>query len=456
MQIEKNKEYIVDIIDNGFQGEGIAKIDGFTIFIPNAIKGEKIRILIVKVLASHAFGKIIEIIKKSEYREDSDCKTYKRCGGCSLRHVKYSETLKIKQNAVQSLVNKTLENKIIVEETVGMDIPYHYRNKAQYPVGLNKEGKPVMGVFANRTHEIIPIETCYIQNKQSEEIAKYIFNFLINHKIKLYDEKSGKGLVRHIVTKIGIKTNEVMCIIVINGNELPYEDILVDELINKFGNIKSIVKNINTKNTNVILGAESINLYGDGYIKDILGDFTFKISPMSFYQVNPVQAEKLYDLGVKMADIGKNDIVFDLYCGIGTISLFMSKFAKEVYGVEIVEEAIIAAKENAYINNVTNTKFIAGDVEKILDDLINVKKVIPDIIMLDPPRKGLDNTSIENIRKVRPKKVVYISCNPATLVRDLAKLEDIYMVKSIKPVDMFPFTSHVECCSVLELIENPF
>ncbi len=456
MQIEKNKEYIVDIIDNGFQGEGIAKIDGFTIFIPNAIKGEKIRILIVKVLASHAFGKIIEIIKKSEYREDSDCKTYKRCGGCSLRHVKYSETLKIKQNAVQSLVNKTLENKIIVEETVGMDIPYHYRNKAQYPVGLNKEGKPVMGVFANRTHEIIPIETCYIQNKQSEEIAKYIFNFLINHKIKLYDEKSGKGLVRHIVTKIGIKTNEVMCIIVINGNELPYEDILVDELIHKFGNIKSIVKNINTKNTNVILGAESINLYGDGYIKDILGDFTFKISPMSFYQVNPVQAEKLYDLGVKMADIGKNDIVFDLYCGIGTISLFMSKFAKEVYGVEIVEEAIIAAKENAYINNVTNTKFIAGDVEKILDDLINVKKVIPDIIMLDPPRKGLDNTSIENIRKVRPKKVVYISCNPATLVRDLAKLEDIYMVKSIKPVDMFPFTSHVECCSVLELIENPF
>ena len=404
MQIEKNKEYIVDIIDNGFQGEGIAKIDGFTIFIPNAIKGEKIRILIVKVLASHAFGKIIEIIKKSEYREDSDCKTYKRCGGCSLRHVKYSETLKIKQNAVQSLVNKTLENKIIVEETVGMDIPYHYRNKAQYPVGLNKEGKPVMGVFANRTHEIIPIETCYIQNKQSEEIAKYIFNFLINHKIKLYDEKSGKGLVRHIVTKIGIKTNEVMCIIVINGNELPYEDILVDELIHKFGNIKSIVKNINTKNTNVILGAESINLYGDGYIKDILGDFTFKISPMSFYQVNPVQAEKLYDLGVKMADIGKNDIVFDLYCGIGTISLFMSKFAKEVYGVEIVEEAIIAAKENAYINNVTNTKFIAGDVEKILDDLINVKKVIPDIIMLDPPRKGLDNTSIENIRKVRPKE----------------------------------------------------
>lgn len=451
MQVEKNKEYIVDIIDNGFQGEGIAKIDGFTIFIPNAIKGEKIKILIVKVLASHAFGKIIEIIKQSDYREESDCITYKRCGGCSLRHIKYNETLKIKQNAVQSLVNKTLENKLKVEETLGMDKPYHYRNKAQYPIGLNKEGKPVIGVFANRTHEIIPIETCYIQNKQSEEIAKYIFNFLVNHKIKVYDEKSGKGLIRHIVTKIGIKTNEVMCIIVINGNELPYEDILVNELTHKFENIKSIIKNINTKNTNVILGNENINLYGNGYIKDILGDFIFKISPMSFYQVNPVQAEKLYNIGVKLADISKNDIVFDLYCGIGTISLFMSKFAKEVYGVEIVEEAIVAAKENACINNVTNTKFIAGDVEKVLDDLVNVKKIIPDIIMLDPPRRGLDNTSIENIRKVSPKKVVYISCNPATLVRDLAKLEDIYNIKSIKPVDMFPFTSSVECCAVLEL-----
>ena len=451
MQVEKNKEYIVDIIDNGFQGEGIAKIDGFTIFIPNAIKGEKIKILIVKVLASHAFGKIIEIIKQSDHREESDCTTYKRCGGCSLRHIKYNETLKIKQNAVQSLVNKTLENKLKVEETLGMDKPYHYRNKAQYPIGLNKEGKPVIGVFANRTHEIIPIETCYIQNKQSEEIAKYIFNFLVNHKIKVYDEKSGKGLVRHIVTKIGIKTNEVMCIIVINGNELPYEDILVNELTHKFENIKSIIKNINTKNTNVILGNENINLYGNGYIKDILGDFIFKISPMSFYQVNPVQAEKLYNIGVELADINKNDIVFDLYCGIGTISLFMSKFAKEVYGVEIVDEAIVAAKENACINNVTNTKFIAGDVEKVLDDLVNVKKIIPDIIMLDPPRRGLDNTSIENIRKVSLKKVIYISCNPATLVRDLSKLEDKYNVKSIKPVDMFPFTSSVECCAVLEL-----
>ena len=449
MQVEKNKEYIVDIIDTGFQGEGIAKIDGLTIFIPNAIKGEKLKILIVKVLSSHAFGKIVEIIEKSPYRIESDCTTYKRCGGCSLRHIKYEETLKMKQNAVQSLVNKTLKNKIEVEDTLGMENPYHYRNKAQYPVGLNKDGKPVIGVFANRTHEIIPINTCFIQNKQTEEIAKYIFEFLVKNNISVYNEKTQKGLVRHIVTKIGIKTDEIMCILVINGKEMPKEKELVEELTNKFKNIKTIVKNINTKNTNVILGNENINLYGDGYISDILGDYKFKISPMSFYQVNPIQAEKLYNLGVESANITKNDVVFDLYCGIGTISLFMSKFAKKVYGVEIVEEAIIAAKENAKINNVDNTEFIAGDVEKILDELVNVKQIMPDIIMVDPPRRGLDNTSIENIKKVRPKKLVYISCNPASLVRDLAKLEEIYEVKKIKPVDMFPYTSSVECVSLL-------
>lgn len=452
--VEKNKEYIVDIIDNGIGGEGIAKIENFTIFIPNTIRGEKIKILIVKVLSSHAFGKMIEIIKPSPHRTESKCITYKRCGGCSMRHVEYNETLKIKQNVVQNLVNKTLKNKPKVEEMLGMENPYNYRNKAQYPVGIDKDGKPVIGVFANRTHEIIPIQTCYIQNKHSEEIAKYIFNFLVENKITFYNENTQKGLVRHIVTKIGIKTNEIMCIIVINGEKLPKEDELVRKLVNKFGNIKAIIKNINTKNTNVILGNKNINLYGDGYIKDILGGFTFKISPMSFYQVNPVQAEKLYNLGVEFAEISKNDIVFDLYCGIGTISLFMSKFAKEVYGVEIVNEAIVAAKENACINNISNTKFIAGDVEKVLDDLVNAKKIIPDIIMLDPPRRGLDNISIVNIRKVRPKKVVYISCNPATLVRDLSKLEDMYDVKRIQPVDMFPFTSHVECVAVLQLKQD--
>lgn len=451
MSIQKNQEYVVDIIDNGFEGEGIAKIDNFTIFIPGTIKGEKVRILIVKVLSSHGFGKIVEIIEKSQARQDVDCNTYKRCGGCNLRHVKYEETLKMKQNAVQSLVNKTLKNKLQVKETVGMENPLHYRNKAQYPIGINKQGEPVIGVFANRTHEVIPIDNCLIQNKKSEEIAKFIIEFIKEKNISIYDEKTGKGLVRHIVTKVGIKTGEIMCVIVINGHKIPNESELVENLKTRYPEIKAIVKNINIKNTNVILGQENINLYGNGYIEDILGEYKFKISPLSFYQVNPVQAEKLYNLGVSMAEITKNDVVFDLYCGIGTISLFMSKFAKKVYGIEIVEEAVKMAKENAESNNVSNTEFFAGDVEIVLDDLINNKGIKADVVMFDPPRKGLDKKSIENILKIKPKKIVYISCNPATLIRDLADFENEYDIKTIIPVDMFPFTSHVECCSVLQL-----
>ncbi len=449
--VKKNEEYIVDIIDNGFEGEGIAKINNFTIFIPNSIKGEKVKILIVKVLSSHAFGKVIEIIQKSENRIESDCKTYKRCGGCSLRHIQYAETLNMKRNAVQSLVNKTLQTKIKVEETLGMENPYHYRNKAQYPVGIDKEGKPVIGVFANRTHEIIPIEKCLIQDEQTEEIAKYIVNYIAENHISIYNENTRKGLVRHIVTKIGKKTNEIMVVIVINGNEIPNEKKFVETLASKFPKIKTIIKNINEKNTNVILGEKNITMYGKGYIEDKLGELTFKISPLSFYQVNPVQAEKLYTIGVESANITKKDVVFDLYCGIGTISLFMAKYAKKVYGIEIVKQAVEDAAQNAKMNSIENAEFIAGDVEEVLDDLINNKKIIPDIVMVDPPRRGLDKTSIQNILKIKPKKLVYISCNPATLVRDLKELEESYEINSIKPVDMFPFTSSVECVAVLEL-----
>lgn len=453
MPVEKNKEYIVDIIDNGFEGEGIAKIEGYTIFIPNAIKGERIKILIVKVLKSHAFGKIVEIISPSKNRIKEDCTTYKRCGGCDLRHIEYKETLKMKQNAVQSLVNKTLKNTIQVQETLGMKNPLYYRNKAQYPVGIDKNGNATIGVFANRTHEIIPIETCLIQNKTSQELAKFIINFINENKISIYNEHKQKGLIRHIVTKVGIRTGEVMCILVINGKNIPKEKELVHTIINNFPQVKTIVKNINMKNTNVILGNKNINLYGDGYITDVLGEYTFKISPHSFYQVNPIQAEKLYKIGVEAANITNNDIVFDLYCGIGTISLFMAQYAKKVYGIEIVEEAIKDAKENAKLNNIKNAEFIAGDVEKILDKLINKDKIIPDIVMIDPPRKGMDTQSVENILKIEPKKLVYISCNPATLIRDLQKLEEKYEIKMIKPVDMFPFSKHIECIAVLELLK---
>ena len=447
--VEKNKEYVVEIIDNGFEGEGIAKIDGYTIFVPNAIKGEKVKILIVKVLSSHAFGKIIEVIEASKYRVESDCSTYKRCGGCNLRHIKYEKTLEMKQNAVQSLVNKTLNNKIKVSKVVGMENPFYYRNKAQYPVGLDKNGNPVIGVFANRTHEIIQMQDCKIQHKESEKIAKYIFDLWNKKNLSIYSETTGKGLLRHIVIKIGFKTNEIMCILVVNGVDIPNEAQIIEQVVNRFPNVKTIVKNINTKNTNVILGKENINIYGDGTISDKLGNLVFKISPLSFYQVNPVQTEKLYSIGVEAAKITNDDVVFDLYCGIGTISLFMAQYAKKVYGVEIVEQAVEMAKENAKINGIDNVDFFAGDVEHVLDDLINRKKIIPDVVMIDPPRKGLDKKSIQNLLSVAPKRLVYISCNPATLVRDLASFEDKYEIKSITPVDMFPFTSSIESVAVL-------
>ena len=449
-QIKKNEEYIVDIIDYGMDGEGVAKIDNFTIFVPNAMKDEKVKIIIVKVLSSHAYGKVVEIIEKSPYRMESDCSTYKRCGGCDLRHIDYEETLNIKQDMVQNLVNKTLSNKIKVNKTIGMGNPYHYRNKAQFPVGLNKQNEKVVGVFAKRTHEIIEMKDCFIQNTISQKIAFAIQKFIQEKEISVYNEETLEGLLRHIVIRVGIRTHEIMCILVINGKKIPYENELVEMLVKTY-NVKTVVKNINTKNTNVILGYENIVIHGDGYIYDILGDYTFKISPMSFYQVNPVQAEVLYNTAIEMANLSKEDILFDLYCGIGTIGIFASPYVKKVYGIEIVEQAIEDAKENAKINEISNIEFYAGDVERIFSNLMEKKQVYPDVIIVDPPRRGLDNNTINNILAVKPKKVVYISCNPATAVRDMKMMEELYEIKEIQPVDMFPFTSHVECVTVIYL-----
>ena len=449
--VEKNKEYIVDIIDNGFEGEGIAKIDNFAIFVDGAIQGEKCKILIVKVASSHAFGKLLEIVEPSPFRVEPDCETYKRCGGCNLRHVKYEETLNIKQAKVQNLVNKTLTKKIDVLPTIGMDNPFYYRNKAQYPVGENKNGEPVFGVFAKRTHEIIPIKECKIQKKISFEIAEFILDQMKKFGVSVYNEKTGKGLVRHIITKVGIKTDEIMVVIVINGKEMPHELTIANNIIDKFPNVRTVIKNINTKNTNVIMGNKNETIVGRGYITDKLGDYIFKISPMSFYQVNPIQAEILYNKAIEKAEITRSDIVCDLYCGIGTIGIFASKYAKKVYGIEIVKQAIDDAINNANLNNINNVDFICGDVEDAFDALIKKEKVKPDVIIVDPPRRGLDEKTISNILKLKTNRVVYISCNPATMVRDLKMMEDIYDVVEVQPVDMFPFTSHVECVTVLYL-----
>ena len=438
--VQKNKEYIVDIIDNGFDGEGIAKIEGYTIFINGAIKGEKCKILIVKITSSHAFGKLLEVIESSPKRCEPDCETYKRCGGCSLRHVEYETTLEIKQEKVQNLVNKALANKINVNKTLGMGNPYYYRNKAQYPVGTNKEGRPIYGVFAKRTHNIVPVKECRIQNQISNKIAEFIIGQMEKYKISAYNEKAGKGLVRHIVTKVGIQTDEVMVIIVINGKEISNELTIANNIIDEFPQVKTVVKSINTKNTNVIMGEKNETIVGRGYITDQLSGYIFKISPMSFYQVNPIQAEALYNIAIEKAKITKQDVVCDLYCGIGAIGIIASEHAKKVYGIEIVKQAIEDARVNANLNKINNIEFICGDVEEAFAELIKKEKVNPDVIIVDPPRRGLDENTIKNILKLQTSRVVYISCNPATMVRDIQMLENAYDTLEIQPVDLFPFT----------------
>jgi len=453
--LKKNEEYVVEIIDNGYQGEGIAKIENIPVFVEGAIKGEQIKIKIVKVLSNFAYGKILEILKQSDNRTEPDCTNFKRCGGCNLRHIKYEETLKLKKAIVENCLYKSLNKAIQVNDVIGMEEPLNYRNKLQYPVGIDKDGNKVMGVYSMRSHDIVPVNNCYIQNKQCNEIANDIFKFINDNNISVYDEETLKGAVRHIIIRIGIKTNEVLVTLVLNDYDFKREKEFIEFITNKYPNIKTIAENYNMKNTNVILGDKTKIIYGDGYIYDILDNYKFKISPLSFYQVNPIQTEILYNTAIE--NVGgalqgdSNDIALDLYCGIGTIGIFAAKHFKKVYGIEIIPEAIENAKENAEINDINNIEFYAGDVEQLLPKIIEQNKIAPNVVFVDPPRKGLDKNTINILCNLEPKKIIYISCNPATLARDIAMLEEKYQLKEVQPVDMFPYTSHVECCSVLYL-----
>ena len=453
--IKKNDEIIVDIIDNGFQGEGIAKSDGITIFVPNTLKDEKAKIKSLKVASNIAYCKLIELTQKSPYRVETDCETYAKCGGCNMRHIDYNHTLEIKKESVQTTLRKALGREVKIDEVIGMEEPRYYRNKLQYPVGKDENGMPVMGVFAERSHRIIPTKNCMIQDKLSQEIANDLFEYMKENDIPPYDESTREGSVRHIIIRIGKKTNEVMITIVSNTKTIKNrrtEKNMTKFITSKYPEIKTIVKNINSKNTNVILGydKENVKLYGDGYIEDYLGDFKFKISPMSFYQVNPVQTEKLYSKAVEYAELTGKETIFDLYCGIGTIGIFASPKAEKIYGVETISEAIEDAKVNARLNNIENAEYYVGDVEEFLPKFIESHKINADVIFVDPPRKGCDKVAIDTLIEIEPKKIVYVSCNPATLARDISLLEEKYELKKLSIVDMFPFTSHSESVCVLE------
>ena len=449
--MKKNEEYITTIIDNGYQGEGIAKIDDITVFVPNCIKGETVKIKILKEKNSIAFGKVLEVIEKSENRVNCiDCETFLKCGGCTLRHMKYDYTIELKKKAVQETLRKSLNKEININEVIKMENPHYYRNKLQYPIGIDKDGGYKMGVYTSRTHDIVQTDNCFIQNELIQKIANDIFAFIKQEKIEVYNEKNNTGGIRHLIIRIGIKTNEVLITIVTNTEKIKKEKELIEYITSKHSEIKTIVKNINSKNTNVILGNKNIVLFGTGYIFDYISDFKFKISAMSFYQVNPVQTEKLYSKAIEYAELSGDETIFDLYCGIGTIGICASRRAKKLYGIETIEDAIEDAKENARLNNINNAEFFVGDVEKKLPELIEKNKIDPDVVFIDPPRKGCDKKAIDTLLQIKPQKIVYISCNPATLARDLKLLSEKYEIRKIAICDMFPYTSHVECCSVLE------
>jgi len=449
MEILKNNEYIVDIIDMGINAEGVAKIEGFPIFIKDGIIDEKVKIKIIKVSKDYAIGKIIEIIEKSKYREEPFCSQYVRCGGCNMQHIEYKKQLDIKMNQVKNSFKKfgLDENKII--DIIGMDNPYEYRNKVQYPVGLDNNGEPVIGFYAPRSHDIVSNDICKIEYAESAKIIRYIKQYIKDNNISIYDEIAGKGYLKHIVIKIGFNTKQIMVIFVTNNFSNGLKD-LEKELVKNFEQVKTVVQNINMRNSNVIMGDENKVLYGNGYIQDKLGEYVFNISPNSFYQVNPVQAKVLYDIAKQYVESA--NILFDLYCGIGTIGIYCSDISKEVYAIEIVEQAIEDAKVNAKNNNINNITFLVGAVEEKINDLYS-KNIEADCILVDPPRKGLDRKVIDVICNKRPDKIVYISCNNATLARDIQLLKEHYELIECKLVDMFPHTSHIECVCWLKKCE---
>lgn len=449
--VKKNEEYIIDISGMGYDGEGIGKVENFTVFIPGAIEGENAKVKILSVKKNYGYGKLMEIIKPSEKRVAPVCPSFGKCGGCGIQHLDYSYQLQIKRKRVEDALERIGKlERITVHNTIGMDNPYDYRNKVQLPVGEDKNGNIVVGFYAPRSHNIIDIDTCFIQEEVSHKVVQLIKAWMNKYHIKPYNEENHNGLVRHIMVRKGFKTGEVMVVIVTNGDKLPNKDELIKSLVDNIWGIHSIIQNVNSKRTNVILGSKCKTLWGQDHITDYIENFKFNISPLSFFQVNPVQTEVLYRKALEYADLKGDEVVFDAYCGAGTISLFLSQKSKKVYGVEIIQEAIENARENSKVNNINNAEFIVGKSEEEIPKLIS-KGIIPDVVVVDPPRKGCEKTLIESICKSNPKKVVYVSCDPGTLARDLAIFHELgYKTEEVQPVDMFPQTMHVETIALIQ------
>ena len=464
--MNKNDIVTVEITDIGVSGEGIGHVDGYTLFIKDAVIGDVVEAKVMKAKKNYGYARLMKVVTSSEYRVEPKCAFARRCGGCQIQEMSYERQLVFKDQKIRGNLERIggfTKDQIdaVMQPVVGMEHPFGYRNKAQFPFGTDKEGNPITGFYAGRTHDIIANTDCALGVEQNQEILEIILQYMRENKIKSYDEKAGKGLIRHALIRYGFKTKEIMVCLVVNGKKLPKAERLIEKLIQIEG-MTSITISPNTRRDNVIMGDSYEILWGQGYITDYIGNVKYQISPLSFYQVNPVQTEKLYGLALEYADLKGDETVWDLYCGIGTISLFLAQKAKQVYGVEIVPQAIEDAKENAKINQIDNAEFFVGKAEEVLPEYYadyarehNGETAHADVIVVDPPRKGCDETLLETIVKMQPEKVVYVSCDSATLARDLKYLcANGYEIMVCRGVDQFPQSVHIETCVLLSKLKS--
>ena len=447
--VKKNDYIDVEFVDLTHEGQGVAKIDGFPVFVPGGLPGESAQIKILNVKKNYGYGKLIEIREKSPYRVEIPKEDMHKYGGCQLHHMSYEGQLQFKQNLVEQTLTRIGKlQDVNIHPIIGMEQPFHYRNKAQVPVG-ERNGRLITGFYKPRTHEIIDTDESVIHMEAINDAIKIVKEICSELGVTAYNEEAHTGVLRHIMARFGRKTDELMIVLITRTEKLPHRKEIVEKIVAALPNVKSVVHNVNPKRTNVILGEKTQVLWGQNVIYDYIGNVKFAISPRSFYQVNPVQTQVLYDKALAYAGLTGEEIVFDAYCGIGTISLFLAQQAKKVYGVEVVPDAINDAKKNADLNGNTNVEFSVGEAEVVIPNWAE-EGIHADVIVVDPPRKGCDAALLKTIIEMKPKRVVYVSCNPATLARDLGILEaDDYQTVEVQPVDMFPMTMHVECCALL-------
>ncbi|MBC2164355.1 23S rRNA (uracil(1939)-C(5))-methyltransferase RlmD [Listeria booriae] len=447
--VKKNDCLDVVFEDLTHDGNAVAKIDGYPIFVPQGLPDEIAQIKVLKTNKNYGFGKIIELTKESADRVTPPCLVYSQCGGCQLQHLSYDGQLRMKQKQVAQVMKRIGKQDVEVLPTLGMENPWNYRNKAQVPVGF-VNGRLVAGFYQQRSHQIIDMNTCLIQQEENNEVIQTARAIFAKYYVEPYDETTRKGVLRHLMTRFATTTGELMLVIVTTKLNFPNKAEIMAELQQSIPELTSLVQNVNTANTNVIFGEQTVVLAGREYIMDTIHGISFAISARSFYQVNPEQTEILYAEALKLAGLTGEETVIDAYCGIGSISLCLAKEAKHVYGVEIVSQAIEDARANAKLNKMDNVTFAVGKAEEVIPDWFK-QGIKADVLVVDPPRKGCDDALLQTILKMKPKRVVYVSCNPATLARDMLVLtEGGYEAKMVQPVDMFPQTTHVECVTVLE------